>query len=281
MFCANRCTFCWRGAKAPVSKDWYGPVDEPSDIIIDAHNAQQELLVGFKGHPNVNMPLYDQSKAPRHVALSLTGEPITYPKMKELCDEFHRQRISTFIVTNAQYPEAIEKIDYCTQLYISLDAPTKELLKKIDRPLFEDYYERLLKSLDVLAKKAYRTCIRLTVIKDVNDTLIEEYAKLIRRGRPDFIEVKSYMHVGASRNFLQQENMPSMEDIRAFTAQLLEILDEYEYVNEQAASRVTCLMKKEMNGKNFIDFPKFFQITESKATPHVMHYSSATMQPNM
>src|SRR5437870_4544521 len=26
MFCASRCTFCWRGEKAPVSKDWYGPV---------------------------------------------------------------------------------------------------------------------------------------------------------------------------------------------------------------------------------------------------------------
>ena len=30
--CANRCTFCWRGTKAPVSKEWYGPVDEPEHI---------------------------------------------------------------------------------------------------------------------------------------------------------------------------------------------------------------------------------------------------------
>src|SRR3989338_1143226 len=32
MFCASRCTFCWRGEKAPVTKTWYGPVDEPEHI---------------------------------------------------------------------------------------------------------------------------------------------------------------------------------------------------------------------------------------------------------
>ena len=29
MFCASRCKFCWRGQKAPVASEWYGPVDSP------------------------------------------------------------------------------------------------------------------------------------------------------------------------------------------------------------------------------------------------------------
>lgn len=29
-----------------------------------------------------------------------------------------------------------------TQFYVSIDAPNKEILKKIDRPLFKDYWER-------------------------------------------------------------------------------------------------------------------------------------------
>jgi hypothetical protein len=41
-----------------------------------------------------------------------------------------------------------------TQLYVSVDASTKDSLKKIDRPLFRDFWERLLASLEALSKKA-------------------------------------------------------------------------------------------------------------------------------
>ena len=54
-----------------------------------------------------------------------------------------------------------------TQLYLSIDAPTKKLLKEIDNPLFEDYWERMNKSLEYLSKKRERTAIRLTAIKDL------------------------------------------------------------------------------------------------------------------
>lgn len=280
MFCANRCTFCWRGAKAPVSSSWYGPVDTPESIIDDALKAQASLLVGFRGNPKASQELFEQSTAPRHVALSLTGEPISYPLIKEICAAFHQRKISTFIVTNCQFPEQIKKVDYVTQLYLSLDAPTKELLKEIDRPLFPDFYERMLASLDIIAAKPYRTCIRLTVIKNVNDNHLQEYADLIHRGRPTFIEVKSYMHVGASRNFLAAENMPSVQEVCDFTEKLLAFLPDYEVVNIHEPSRVVCLIRKDMQGKNFIDFPRFFSMCANGETPLAFDYSSATMQPN-
>jgi tRNA wybutosine-synthesizing protein 1 len=41
------------------------------------------------------------------------------------------------MVTNAQFPEAIASLIPVTQLYVSIDAATKESLKAVDRPLFK------------------------------------------------------------------------------------------------------------------------------------------------
>lgn len=51
--------------------------------------------------------------------------------------ELHKKHISTFMVTNAQFPEAITNLVPVTQLYVSIDAATKESLKAVDRPLFK------------------------------------------------------------------------------------------------------------------------------------------------
>ena len=40
-----------------------------------------------------------------------------------------------------------------TQLYVSVDASTKDGLKKIDRPLFRDFWDRFLASLRALSDK--------------------------------------------------------------------------------------------------------------------------------
>src|SRR3989344_3529160 len=131
--CANRCTFCWRGYKAPVSKDWKWGVDDPEFILENSLKAHFKLLEGFNGNPNTTKTMYKQSNEPQHVALSLTGEPITYPRINELLNLFNKKGISTFLVTNAQYPEQIRDLNPVTQLYISLDAPSKELLKEVDK----------------------------------------------------------------------------------------------------------------------------------------------------
>ncbi len=281
MHCANRCTFCWRGEKAPVQKEWKGTIDEVDFIIDNAEEAHRKLLLGFGGHDKTSKMMFEQSNHVRHVALSLTGEPIAYPKINELLEEFHQRKISTFLVTNAQYPEAIAKIKNCTQFYISVDAPNKIKLKEIDRPLFPDFYERLLASLDLMREATYRTCIRLTLVKGQNDLDLNGYKNLIERGSPDFIEVKGYMHVGASREFLERENMPMHNEVDDFTKKLIEELDDYEIVSEHTASRVLCLMHKRMNGKQYIDFPKFFEKVNAGEAPNSLEYSSEKMTPNI
>ncbi|MBI4440428.1 4-demethylwyosine synthase TYW1 [Candidatus Woesearchaeota archaeon] len=265
--CANRCIFCWRGHKAPVSREWKWGVDEPEFILENGIRMHHNLLAGIKGYSKVDMKAYNESKKVRHVALSLTGEPIIYPKINELIKRFDEKGISTFLVTNAQYPEQIKNLNPVTQLYISLDAPNRELLKKIDLPLFSDYWERLEKSLDYVHEKNQRTCIRLTIVKGINDVEPENYAKLIMKASPDFIEVKSYMFVGASRQRLDMENMPLHEDIVEFTRELAEYLPDYSIVSEHVPSRVVMLAKKKFKkgGKwhTWIDFEKYHELALS------------------
>jgi tRNA wybutosine-synthesizing protein 1 len=134
----------------------------------------------------------------------------------------------------------------------------------------------LLKSLEYLSKKKQRTCIRLTLIKSINDIEPENYAKLIRIGSPDFIEVKAYMHVGASRLRLKIENMPLHHEVVAFTKELIKSLPEYEIVSEHKPSRVLMLAKKKfiINGKwnTWIDFEKWNELVNSDHTPETMQY---------
>ena len=262
--CANRCVFCWRGYKAPVSKRWEWGVDNALKIIEESLNAHKKLLNGVGGYKNLNKIIYDKSKDVKHVALSLTGEPIIYPRINEMINEFHKKGISTFLVTNCQYPEQIKNLVPITQLYLSVDAPTKELLKKIDVPLFDDYWERMEKSLDYLAEKKQRTCIRLTAIKDWNMCNVEKYVELINKGKPDFIEVKAYMFLGASRERLKKENMPYHEDVAEFSKKLDVCLENYEIVSEHIPSRVVLFAKKKFKINEewwtWIDFEKFNEL---------------------
>ncbi len=268
--CANRCTFCWRGYKAPVSMDWTWDADEPEMILQGSLEEHHRLLVGFGGSAKANKKAFESSKTVKHVALSLTGEPIFYPRINELIELFNKTGISTFLVTNAQYPEHIKNLKPVTQLYISVDAPTKELLKAIDLPLFKDYWERLNRSLEHLKEKKQRTCIRLTIVKGHNDVLVEKYAELILKGSPDFIEVKAYMHVGPSQQRLKRENMPLHEEVVAFSQELLKHLLGYEMVSEHIPSRVVMFAKTKfkINGEwhTWIDFPKYQELVLSGRT---------------
>lgn len=70
--------------------------------------------------------------------------------------------------------------------------------RQVDRPLFKDYWERLLASLEAAAEKgdSQRKVARLTLLKDVNDEDIFGYAKLIDLMKADFIEVDACSLLG-------------------------------------------------------------------------------------
>ena len=105
----------------------------------------------------------EEAMAMSHCALSLVGEPIMYPHIAEFIDllhqwcrereVMHRHGTSSFLVTNAQFPEEIRKVPPVTQFYISVDGTTKEGLKKLDRPLFRDYWERFGACVDAVKSR--------------------------------------------------------------------------------------------------------------------------------
>ena len=53
-------------------------------------------------------------------------------------------------MTNAQFPDEIRSVPPVTQFYISVDGSTTEGLKKLDRPLFRDYWERFNRCVDAV-----------------------------------------------------------------------------------------------------------------------------------
>ena len=59
------------------------------------------------GVPGVKTERFEEGLCPRHCALSLVGEPIMYPRINEFVQLLHSNRISSFLVTNAQFPDAI------------------------------------------------------------------------------------------------------------------------------------------------------------------------------
>ena len=63
-----------------------------------------------------------------------------------------------------------------TQLYVSVDASTKESLKKIDRPLFRDFWPRFISSLEALSEKVYIcSCVYIASFPGSLTTTINSY----------------------------------------------------------------------------------------------------------
>ena len=61
----------------------------------------------FIGVPGVRLERLAEGMQPKHCALSLVGEPIMYPEINAYVQLLHQRGISTFLVTNAQFPDAI------------------------------------------------------------------------------------------------------------------------------------------------------------------------------
>ncbi|CAA9997897.1 unnamed protein product, partial [Nesidiocoris tenuis] len=151
--CANKCVFCWRHHSNPVGTEWKWKMDDAETILRGALDYHYNMIKEFRGVPGVLPEKHREALAAKHCALSLVGEPIMYPEINKFCRLLHSKGISTFLVTNAQFPDAIRAMDPVTQLYVSVDASTKESLKKIDRPLFKDFWDRFIDSLKALSEK--------------------------------------------------------------------------------------------------------------------------------
>ncbi|MFO7710917.1 MAG: radical SAM protein, partial [Candidatus Woesearchaeota archaeon] len=165
-------------------------------------------------------------------------------------DEIHARGKTTFVVSNGLEPERIRSLHPPTQLYLSIDAPNRELYERIDNSVLTDAWERFQQSLKILAtlKDKTRTTVRLTLLKGINMTDVEGWAELIRMADPLFVEVKAYMFVGSSRLRLSIENMPRHNEVRAFAEEIAGSSG-YKIIDEKTESRVVLLMKEDFDGR--------------------------------
>ena len=233
LICNLSCVHCWRPLDLmPPFKEW----DDPEFIVEESIKAQRRLLSGFFGTVGVNRKKLEEALNPKHVAISLIGEPTLYPRIDELVDEYKKRNFTTFLVTNGTNPQALERVEPY-QLYLSLTAYDEESHKVLQGTK----WEKIEESLKLLPNLDFRTVIRLTLIKGVN-MKPEKFAKIIDEASPDFVEAKAYMYLGYSRRRLKAENMPEHEDVRKFAEELAKLTG-YEIRDESEASRVVLLVR--------------------------------------
>lgn len=263
--CANKCVFCWRHHTNPVGTEWRWETDRPELVLQGGLDNHRKMIAEMKGVPGVQPSRFQEALKPRHCALSLVGEPIMYPYINEFMNLLHSEEISSFLVTNAQFPEQMKTLVPVTQLYLSIDGHSPEALKKVDRPLHLDFWERFVASMHLLKEKKQRTVYRLTLVKGFNMEEVAEYARLVSVGNPTFIEIKGVTYCGAEGG-LGMKNVPFHEEVRAWCQALCSHLDgQYELACEHQHSCCILISDKKMKAADgtwntWIDYPKFLQL---------------------
>jgi tRNA wybutosine-synthesizing protein 1 len=110
------------------------------------------------------------------------------------------------------------------------------------RPQLEGAWSRLNETLSLLPSFRCPTVIRTTLVRGLNMMNVEEYAKLVEKANPTYIEAKAYMHIGFSGLRLGFDSMPNHNEVRDFAMKLSEVTA-YQIVDESVESRVVLLSK--------------------------------------
>ncbi len=255
LYCPNQCVHCWRAIEFTTGKEIPGKADSPKKIIEECIQAQRKLLTGFKINKNsnkrqlsrANQEKLKQAQEPMQFAISLSGEPTIYPYIGGLIKELRKRGKTSFLVTNGLYPgkikELAEKKQLPTQLYVSVNTPNKKLYDKFHRSSMENAWEKLNETLEFFSKlkNKTRTIFRINLIKNLNMVEPENYAKLIKKANPMFIEIKGFMSIGFARGRLGYERMPTHKEIVEFVKKILKFIPKYKILDEQIFSRVCVL----------------------------------------
>lgn len=265
MWCQQNCSFCWRPMEFMKNIEIKeNEVDEPEEIMENLFAMRKKLLSGFGGNDKVDWEKFKDAQQPSHYAISLSGEPTMYPKLDKMVEYLKSipKTKSIFIVTNGQIPEFFEKLkmnpnSIPTQLYISLDAPNKQIFEKVNISLYKDGFERLKKSFKIFSRLDTRKVIRFTQIKGLNDLdeHMQGYKELLDIANPDLIEIKAYMHIGMSRGRHNEAQMPTFDEVMSFGKKLANHLGNFEFVDAAPNSRIILLRR--VDSKYDVDIAEF------------------------
>jgi tRNA wybutosine-synthesizing protein 1 len=238
--CNLHCRFCWR-SQGWENDQMMEEYDDPELLLDRSIEAQRRIVSGFKGEAGVSVERWEEARSPRHVAISLTGEPTLYPKMNRFLELCHERGITTFLVTNGTNPDALRALDPLpTQLYVSVTAPNREVFQRLTLPADPHAWDHLVESLDIVRSLPTRRVVRHTLVRGWNLGWVDQYAELDLRARPDFIEPKGYVYMGRSRQRLGTEHVPEHAEIGAFARELAQRTG-YHLLDESPESKVVLL----------------------------------------
>lgn len=260
MWCPNKCLHCWRAIELTLGHKLKNKeIDSAKKIIDESIKAQRKLIIGFKGNSKVNKEKFEQALEPMQFAISLSGEPMIYPYISDLIDELRKRGKTSFLVTNGLYPEKIKELikknSLPTQLYVSVNSSNKEEYKRFHRSVFKNAWEKLNTTLSLfpILNKKTRTIFRMNLIKDLNmnEKNIKEFAQMIKKYKPMFIEIKAYMSVGFARQRLGYDKMPREKEMNDFIQKLIKELKGtgYKLLDKHLLSRAYVLGKNKKNLK--------------------------------
>ncbi|MFH1249251.1 MAG: 4-demethylwyosine synthase TYW1 [archaeon] len=246
-WCHNKCLHCWRAIEYTLgSKLEKKEVDSPKIVINECITQQRKMLSGFNGNKKVNKAKFAEASDPTQFAISLAGEPTIYPFISELISQLRKMKKTSFLVTNGMLPQKIKEMkkedSLPTQLYVSVNAPNKEIFNKICNSSLADGWERLNKTLKEISNIHSRTVFRMNLVRELNMTQHENYAAMIKKSKPSFVEIKGFMSVGFSRQRLPYERMPSHQEIMEFSQKIAKLCN-LKVLDEKIESRVVVLGK--------------------------------------
>jgi len=203
-------------------------VEKEISCCIDSRDEIVKLFNLALTTPDEIMQVHGEAMNPNHAAISLDGEPMLYPKIGGLVEEFRNRNMTSFIVTNGTLPEKIESLNSLpSQLYITLPAPNEALYKKVCRPMIKNGWSKISNTLDLVESLSCRSLVRITAVKNLNisENYIKDYIKLIDKANPNFFEIKGFTL--QAKALMINERLKSDKKLQYY-------FPEYEYLEEIA-----------------------------------------------
>ncbi len=203
-------------------------VEKEISCCIDSRDEIVKLFNLALTTPDEIMQVHGEAMNPNHAAISLDGEPLLYPKIGGLVEEFRNHNMTSFIVTNGTLPERLESLNSLpSQLYITLPAPNETVYKKVCRPMIKNGWSKISDTLDLVESLSCRSLVRLTAVKNLNisENYIKDYIKLIEKANPNFFEIKGFTL--QAKALMINERLKSDKTLQYY-------FPEYEYLKELA-----------------------------------------------
>jgi tRNA wybutosine-synthesizing protein 1 len=228
--CSEACIFCWRVQPSDLGLKWdelsWSGYDDPITLIDSCVREHKRILTGYGSNRKVSRNMLEDAMNPNHLTASLVGEPTLYgaDRLSILFEEAFKRGFKTvFLVTNGTYPEVLSKLSVePSQLYLSVCAPDEETYRMVCRSRLADGWNRLLSSIELLRSFRCPTVVRMTLARGLNLKNPGEYAKLVLKGNPTYVESKAAMNVGHGTQVgrMKYEYMPRHSEIVQFSDEL-------------------------------------------------------------